>query len=151
MWMETWETSPVLLSWGEKRGITGGVVLINGSVGDDLGRRMRRGTIVVMKDAGDFAGAGVIAGTLFIMGKVGKAPGAEMKRGTIVLLEEPSSILPSFRYSGEFRPYFVDFYISYLERNFPIKFPDKLRGSYFRRYMGDFLQLGKGEILVCLD
>lgn len=136
--------------WGERKGMTGGVVVINGNAGDDLGRRMRRGTVVVMGDAGDFVGTGVIAGTIFVMGKVGKAPGAEMKRGTIVLSEEPS-LLVSFRYSGEFKPLFVDLYISYLEKNFPIRFPDRFRGGYFRRYMGDFLQLGKGEILVCLS
>ncbi|MCD6362912.1 MAG: formylmethanofuran dehydrogenase subunit C [Synergistetes bacterium] len=136
-------------AWGEKKGITGGVVFINGSAGDDLGRRMRRGTIFVMKDAGDFTGCGVIAGTIFVMGKVGKGLGAEMKRGSIVLLEEPSFLLPSFRYSGEFKAPFISLYVSFFEREFSVKLPEKLKNGYFRRYMGDFLQLGKGEVLIC--
>lgn len=134
--------------WGEKRGMAGGVVVIKGNVGDDLGRRMRRGTILVTGDAGDFPGTGIIAGTVFILGKVGKALGAEMKRGTIVLLEEPE-LLSSFKFSGEFKPIFIDLYISYFERNFNLRLPERLRGAYFKRFMGDFLQLGKGEILVC--
>lgn len=134
--------------WGERRGITGGVVIIDGDVGDDLGRRMRRGTILVTGNVGDFAGSGAIAGTIFILGNVGKAPGAEMKRGTIVLLEE-AELLPSFRYSGEFRPLFVDLYLSYFERSFGLSFPERMKGAYFKRFMGDFLQLGKGEILIC--
>ncbi|KUK13714.1 MAG: formylmethanofuran dehydrogenase subunit C [Synergistetes bacterium] len=134
--------------WGEKRGMTGGVVIIKGNVGNDLGRRMRRGTILVMGDAADFAGSGVIAGTIFILGKVGKAVGAEMKRGTIVLLEE-AELLPSFRYSGEFKPLFIYLYVSYFERNFGLGFPEKMKDAYFKRFMGDFLQLGKGEILIC--
>lgn len=136
--------------WGEKSGMTGGVVVIKGNVGDDLGRRMRRGTILVTGDAGDFPGTGVIAGTIFILGNVGKAPGAEMKRGTIVLLEEPE-LLSSFKFSGEFRPLFIDLYVSYFERNFNLKLPERMKGAYFKRFMGDFLQLGKGEILICLS
>lgn len=136
--------------WGERKGITGGVVVINGNVGDDCGRRMRRGTILITGNAGDFLGTGVIAGTIFVLGKVGKAPGAEMKRGTIVLLEEPE-LLSSFRYSGEYRPLFIDLYISYFEKNFNLELPRKLKKAYFKRFMGDFLQLGKGEILICLS
>ncbi len=136
--------------WGERRGVTGGVVFINGSVGDDLGRRMRRGIVLVSGSAGKFAGSEVIAGTIFIMGEVGDGLGAGMKRGSIVLRHQPE-LLPSFLYSGEFKPYFISVYFRYFEDVFSFELSSVFGKGYFRRYMGDFLSFGKGEILVCLD
>lgn len=135
--------------WGEKEGVNGGVIFIDGSVGDDLGRRMRRGTIFVTENSGDFTGGEVIAGTIFILGSVGKSLGAGMKRGSIILSKLPE-LLPSFYYSGKFKPLFLSVYFKYFEREFSFKVPKKLKKAVFERYMGDFLAVGKGEILVCL-
>ena len=133
--------------WGEKRGMSGGVVFINGSAGDDLGRRMRRGIVFVSGSVGKFVGADVIAGTIFVMGRAAEGVGAGMKRGSIVLYRQ-AGLLPSFLYSGEFKPYFLLLYSRYLGDLFQLELPPEFESGYFRRYMGDFLSLGKGEILV---
>jgi len=134
--------------WGEKEGMNGGVVFVNGSVGDDLGRRMRRGNIFVTENSGDFTGVEVIAGTIFVLGSVGESLGAGMKRGSIILSRLPE-LLPSFYYSGKFKPLFLSVYFKYFEGEFSFKVPKNLKEGVFERYMGDFLEVGKGEILVC--
>ena len=133
--------------WGEKGGMSGGVVFINGSAGADLGRRMRRGIVFVSGSVGKFVGVDVIAGTIFVMGEAAEGIGAGMKRGSIVLYRQ-AGLLPSFLYSGEFKPYSMLLYSRYLGDLFQLELPLEFESGYFRRYMGDFLSLGKGEILV---
>src|SRR5256885_12046389 len=47
---------------GAARGMTGGEIIVRGSVGDDAGARMRRGLLVVTGDGGRGTGKGMIAG-----------------------------------------------------------------------------------------
>ncbi|MCA9007175.1 MAG: formylmethanofuran dehydrogenase subunit C [Planctomycetaceae bacterium] len=134
---------------GSKRGMNGGTILIRGNAGREAGHRMRRGTIVVGGDLGDAAGFDMIAGSLFSFGKIGACPGAGMRRGTIAALnasEEPE-LLPTFKYSCQYRPDWLSFFLHELSSvGFPV--PEDCLNAEYRRYCGDFLTLGKGEVLV---
>jgi len=69
-----------------RRGMTGGIVVVRGSAGAGVGRRMRRGIIVVEGDACEPANE-MLAGTIILGGQVTGGLGTLMKRGTIVCLQ----------------------------------------------------------------
>lgn len=71
---------------GQRRGMTGGTVVVGGSVGVGLGRRLRRGMVVVQGDAIQ-PGAEMLAGTIIVGGKITGPVGALMKRGTLICLQ----------------------------------------------------------------
>jgi formylmethanofuran dehydrogenase subunit C len=103
---------------------------------------------------GENAGRRMIAGSLFGFGPVGPGIGHGMKRGTIGLFgNEPGlELSAAFEPSGSFRPHFLSIFLDHIQRlglNVP---PSASRGPV-RRYNGDRIEGGRGEILVagCLD
>jgi len=137
---------------GGRTGMRGGIILVNGNAGNEVGAAMRRGFIAIGGSVGDFAGVSMIAGTMFLFGKSGSRAGAGMKRGTLAFFAETPELLPTFRYSCVFEPLCLRMYFHYL-RDAGFAFAEEfMRGSY-RRYSGDLVELGKGEILVynCLN
>ncbi len=134
---------------GAAKGMTGGEILIDGNAGNEIGQSMRRGTIVIGGRSGDAPGYNLIAGSIFLFGKSGIRPGAGMKRGTIAYLgeEEPPRLLPSYKFAGSFKPTFMRFYLLQL-RDMGFNIPDSYFDITYKRYRGDFLELGKGEILI---
>jgi formylmethanofuran dehydrogenase subunit C len=134
---------------GGRRGMTGGEILIHGNAGNEIGHTLRRGLIAVGGKAGDAAGFNMIAGSIFLFGETGIRPGAGMRRGTIGLFGSaaPPEMLPTFRLAAVYRPVFLQVYFRELSRKgFPV--PDECLPSRYRRYIGDVLELGQGEILV---
>lgn len=133
---------------GSRRGMLGGEIFIMGDAGDELGHGMRRGLIAVAGQTGDAPGFGMLAGSLLLFGGAGSRPGAGMKRGTIALFADPApQLLPTFRYACTYSPGFVRLYLRHLiQSGFPV--PAGFPESQFRRYSGDLLELGKGEILI---
>lgn len=133
---------------GGFKGMTGGEILIDGDAGNEIGHSMRRGLIAVGGRAGDFAGVNMIAGSIVIGGETGIRYGAGMSRGSIVLLGVDSpELLPTFRYACTYQPVFLRVYLKHLASSgWPV--PDDALDSDYRRYNGDFLELGKGEILA---
>ncbi|MBX7105440.1 MAG: hypothetical protein K1X57_15250, partial [Gemmataceae bacterium] len=129
---------------GGRRGMRGGTLLVDGQVGDGCGAVMRR-ALVAVGGAGDYCGASVIAGTIVVRGTMGRYAGMAMKRGTIVALGPLPELLPTFRESCEYRPAFMAMYGRKLEslgfrvRNWP---------DCYRRFCGDLVSLGQGEVLV---
>ena len=133
---------------GGHRGMTGGGILIDGDAGNEIGNSMRRGLIAVGGRSGDAPGVAMIAGSIFLFGETGIRPGAGMKRGTIAFFNGAAApeMLPTFKAAGLCEPVFMQTYLRHLASlGFPV--PDEAGGS-FRRYNGDFLELGKGEILI---
>lgn len=130
---------------GSARGMRGGMILVHGAAGDDAGVRLRRGTIAVRGSAGERAGAHMIAGTLAVFGELGAAAGLCMKRGTI-LAGGSLELLPTFRYSCTDRPGFLALLFRSLQRH-GFDVPERVAGGAFRRYAGDFIERGRGEIL----
>jgi formylmethanofuran dehydrogenase subunit C len=134
---------------GGRRGMTGGEILIHGNAGNEIGHTMRRGLIAVAGKVGDAAGIALIAGSLLLFGETGIRPGAGMRRGTIGLLgsEEPPDMLPTFKFSCTDQPVFLQIYLRHLlSLGFPV--PEECLHASIDRYCGDFLEFGKGEILV---
>ncbi|MEX0701000.1 MAG: formylmethanofuran dehydrogenase subunit C [Planctomycetales bacterium] len=133
---------------GGRRGMTGGVILVEGNAGNEIGHTLRRGVIAIGGDCGDAPGFNMLAGTVLVFGECGIRPGAGMRRGTIALLgNEDVELLPTFRRSGTQRFVFLRFYLLRLkELGFPV--PDGVLDAACRRYAGDFLESGRGEILL---
>ena len=134
---------------GGYRGMTGGEILIDGDAGNEIGHSMRRGLIAVGGRAGDAAGFAMLAGSILLFGETGIRPGAGMKRGTISLLGsgQAPDMLPTFKFACRYRPVFLRVYLMHLKSlGFDVP-ADRLDCDYLR-YSGDFLELGKGEILV---
>jgi formylmethanofuran dehydrogenase subunit C len=135
---------------GAKRGMTGGAILVEGSVGDEAGKKMRRGLIAVGGGCGEYAGHSMIAGTMLVFGTPGRHPGPGLKRGTIAFFgADAHSVrpLPTFIDDGRFTPLFLNVFLERLRRwSFPVS--PSYAGRAFRRWRGDLLELGKGEILA---
>ncbi len=130
---------------GSLHGMKGGSVLVRGSVGSHAGDRMRRGLVAVGGSAGEYAGCRLIAGTLLVCGSIARGAGLGLKRGTIVA-GGAVEILPTFRYACRYRPGFLALlFRSLAARGFPLA--THLLSGTFRRFGGDFTELGRGEIL----
>ena len=66
---------------GNARGMTGGVILVDGNAGNEIGHGMRRGWIVVGGSAGDLLAFNMLAGTVFVFGPCGIRSGPRWGRG----------------------------------------------------------------------
>ncbi|MFO0879437.1 MAG: formylmethanofuran dehydrogenase subunit C [Gemmataceae bacterium] len=131
---------------GSRVGMRGGLLLIQGSAGNEVGAGLRRGLIAV-GDVGDYVGVGVVAGSIFVFGKPGVRPGAGMKRGSIVFAGPAPDVLPTFKLACVFQPVFLALYLRRLkELGYPV--PPELASASWRRYCGDLVSLGKGELLI---
>ena len=134
---------------GGHLGMTGGEILIDGNAGNEIGHSMRRGLIAVGGRIGDLSGVNLIAGTIVVGGEPGIRHGAGMKRGTIVFLDpaSPPDMLPTFRHAGHCQPTFLRLYLKHLkDLGWPV--PDGSLDANYQRHIGDFLELGKGELLI---
>jgi len=133
---------------GSRVGMRDGVILVDGGAGPDAGLALRRGTIAVGGRLGLGAGRGMVAGSIFGFGPVDRGAGAGMKRGTLALfgLDGPE-LLPSFEPSGTLRPDFLTIYLRELRvLGFPV--PEAAFAAPIRRYNGDRVVGGRGEVLV---
>lgn len=135
---------------GSRRGMRGGVLLIDGNAGNEVGGTMRRGVIAIGGDVGDFVGCGMIAGTILVGGQPGIRVAPGMKRGSVILFGPMPPMLPSFRYACSYRPSFVPLYLRQL-RAWGFAPAERWTAAEFRRYSGDLVALGKGEILHALS
>ncbi len=131
---------------GSRLGMRGGALLIEGNAGHETGGTMRRGLIAVGGAAGEFTGVGLIAGSVFVFGAAGVRAGANMKRGTIALFGPPVPLLPTFRFDCDYRPVFMALYLRRLER-LGFAAATRCAGGSYRRFSGDLVAQGKGEML----
>ncbi len=135
---------------GSEKGMRGGSILVGGSVGNETGCAMRRGVIAVTGSAGDLTGVMMLAGTICVFGSLGIRTGAGMKRGTIIALAGdggPPPLLSTFRFDCAYRPVWVSVYLRQL-RQWGVSVPGVGMRGLYRRYSGDLVELGKGEILI---
>jgi formylmethanofuran dehydrogenase subunit C len=130
---------------GEIPGMSGGRVIVRGSVGARCGDRLRRGIVIIEGDAGEDLGSRAIAGTIIVLGQAGERIGYLNKRASIVLSEE-RALGPTYVDCGAHNLGFA--------RLFAKSLADESRGAArllsrkLRRYAGDTAVYGKGEILV---
>lgn len=132
---------------GSRAGMRGGVLIIEGKAGNEIGATMRRGLIAVGGACGDFVGVSMLAGSIFLFGPSGARPGVGMKRGTIAFFAESPSLLPTFRPACSYRPVFLNLYLRQL-RAWGYAVDEHYSCGAWRRWCGDRVALGKGEILV---
>ncbi len=132
---------------GSRIGMRGGVLLIDGQAGDEIGASMRRGLIAVGGISGAFPGMSMRAGSIFLFGGGGERPGAGMRRGTLAFFGSTPPLLPTFRYACVYRPLFLSLYLRQL-RAWGFTVPEHFDGGSWRRWCGDWLAHGKGEILL---
>jgi formylmethanofuran dehydrogenase subunit C len=131
---------------GASKGMTGGELIVGGSVGDDVAARVRRGLVVVGGDTGRGPGRSMIAGTLVVMGRCGSDAVHGNKRGSLVALG-PVEVPATYAYACTYEPGFIRLLMTHLSRRHGLSIPrGALDGSY-RRYCGDAVGIGKGEIL----
>ena len=134
---------------GGFKGMTGGEIFIHGDAGNEIGHGMRRGLIAVGGKSGDVPGVNMIAGTILLFGEPGIRPAPNLKRGTIAYfdLNQSPEVLPSFKFAGQQKPTWLAIYLKHLQQQgFPL--PDGIFDASYRSYRGDFLELGKGEVLI---
>lgn len=132
---------------GETAGMTGGVILIKGNAGQMAGTRMRRGLIAIGGNSGDAPGFKMLAGTVLIAGQAGIRTGANMIRGTIILLKD-TCLLPTFYYNCQYRPVFWGLlYQDLAKKGFLL--PHICQDALFKRFSGDAITGGRGEVLIC--
>ena len=132
---------------GDRHGMKGGMVIVTGDAGDRVGDHMRLGTVLIKGDAGDYCASRMLAGTIAVLGKAAGFAGYGMKRGTLLLKTMPNDLPATFNDCGAH-------YINYLPllikswQSLDSKFTRLEPRSRVRRYMGDLVNAGKGEILV---
>jgi hypothetical protein len=91
----------------------------------------------------------MVAGTILLCGESGSRFGGGMKRGTIAFLGRAPDVgpLPTFEFATRYRPTFLRLYLRHLTaRGFPL--PQGCWEAEYHRYCGDFLESGKGEVLL---
>lgn len=132
---------------GSRHGMTGGTLIIQRAAGAFIGDTMRRGLIAVGGAAGDYVGAGMIAGSIIVFGDVGRGAGAGLKRGSIIAYGDIEP-LPTYRYACTYRPPFLPLYLRVLRDEHGLRFDDRFTGGLYQRYIGDFADLPKGEMLL---
>lgn len=131
---------------GSEVGMRRGVILVDGDAGLEIGAFMRRGLIAVGGSCGEFAGTYMIAGSILVLGALGARAGAAMRRGTILTLS-PFEPLPTFRDAGPQRFAFLKLLLDPLRRR-GFQVPEGIERAAYRRFVGDAIELGLGEILV---
>ena len=129
---------------GSPKGMTGGTLLVRGKSGNEVGHTMRRGMICV-GGVGDLAGFNMLAGTILVFGECGIRHGAGMRRGTIGFFgESQPELLPTFKFACRQKLDVLTIASEYLKSNeFDRDFPAQVD-----LYHGDFLEGGRGEIML---
>src|SRR4030095_10736215 len=132
---------------GSPKGMTKGTILVGGDVGNEIGHSMRRGLIAVGGNMEDLAGLNMLAGTILVFGESGIRHGAGMKRGTLAFLGKAPPLLPTFRRACRYRPEALHLIYRELRRH-EFRVPDELFTCSYDLFNGDFLEGGRGEILL---
>ena len=140
---------------GDRHGMTGGRVIIHGSVGSLSGSRMRRGFLAIGGNAGEATGFELLAGTIVIAGKPGPHTGLGMRRGSIVLSSTITRrgrkipcIPPTFTEGAIWRPPFMGLLEKQLLNfSFPAAQNTAWTGLW-QQWHGDTLAGCRGEIMT---
>jgi formylmethanofuran dehydrogenase subunit C len=128
--------------------MTAGSILVDGSVGNEVGLTLRRGLVAIGGACGDFVGFNMAAGTVLIFGQCGNRPAAGMRRGTVGLFGgTPPTLLVSFRKSGVFKPLFLQLIFRQLQ-SLGFAVPSDCWSASYSLYNGDHVALGRGEVLI---
>jgi formylmethanofuran dehydrogenase subunit C len=134
---------------GSTIGMQGGEIIVHGNVKNETGHAMRGGLIAIGGNTGDFTGVNMLAGTIIVLGEMGIRNGASMKRGTIISMHD-AAMIPTFTYACTYNPTYLRLYLSYI-RNLGLEISDAQINGNYKRWIGDAIELNKGEILLYAD
>jgi len=131
---------------GAKKGMSGGEIIVLGNAGSETGACLRRGIIAVAGHVGPHALRSALAGTLIVFGNTAEPAGRWSKRASLITMSD-LAIPAGYAYACTFQPGFVRVLLAHLRRtySFPVS-PEHMEHA-FERYIGDFSELGRGEIL----
>ncbi len=132
---------------GERKGMSGGQMVIRGNTGDRLGDLQRRGVILVQGNAGDYCASRMIAGTIVILGNTGEHTGFGMRRGTVLLGGKSESFPISFSKSNHVELGFLNLLKNNIQQ-VGGDFSDFISSSFKKRLVGDLAFGGQGEIFI---
>ena len=132
---------------GATTGTTGGEIVVRGSAGADAGLGCRRGLIVIGGDAGPGAARSMIAGSVIVLGATGAGAGRFSRRGSLVCVGAVD-VPETYRYACTLCPPHVRLTMTYLNRRYGVGLAPQIVSGRYRRYCGDLMPPGKGEILV---
>ncbi|MCA8989234.1 MAG: formylmethanofuran dehydrogenase subunit C [Planctomycetaceae bacterium] len=133
---------------GESRGMNGGEIYLDESVGRDCGRLMRRGLIAVGKTAGPGVGREMLAGTIIIGQGAESELATGLVRGTVIVLNSEAQIPAHFRWSTNYEPVAIRMLFQYAPVRSFLERVQTTAAIRFDRYMGDLTTGMRGEILV---
>ncbi|MBQ78526.1 MAG: formylmethanofuran dehydrogenase subunit C [Planctomycetaceae bacterium] len=143
---------------GDRHGMTGGQVLVHGSVGALSGSRMRRGLLAVGGNTGEAPGFELLAGTILVAGQPGPHTGLGMQRGSIVLSgaiahcgKNITCIPPTFIQGAIWRPHFIGLLRKQLA---DLGFPGIRNTAWtgpWQQWHGDTLVGSRGEIMTLVN
>lgn len=131
---------------GSSHGMRGGLVVVNGDVGELAGVRMRRGILAVGGCCGDAPAFEMRAGTVVIGGRVGPRPCLGMCRGSLVALSDVPAPPPTFARGARWSPGFLPLLLVRLARA-GLAVAATVPPGPWRQWHGDGLTGGRGEIL----
>ena len=131
---------------GNKKGMSGGLLVVHGDAGERLADQLRRGQILVGGNAGAWAASRMIAGTVLVLGRVGPHCGHGMRRGTLIVRQRPE-LSATFADCGTRTLAFLPLLMaSWREAGAP--FATLPVNARVQRWMGDTGGTGRGEVLV---
>ncbi len=135
---------------GSPEGMAGGVIVVDGNVGQECGAFLRRGMIVIRGAVAPFAGVHMNGGQIFAFGHVSKRLGASARGngGFIACLGSVEQVLPTYIYDSTYRPTFIRVYLQQLSENLGVKEAAKFTDSPLERYSGDLACGGNNEIFI---
>ena len=135
---------------GSPEGMTGGVIVVDGNIGQECGAFLRRGMIVIRGTVAPFAGVHMNGGQIFAFGHVSKRLGASAKGngGFIACLGGVEQMLPTYIYDSTYKPVFMRVYLQQLSENLGVKEAANFMDTQFERFSGDLACGGNNEIFV---
>ncbi len=131
---------------GERFGMTGGTVAVQGSIGERTGDRMRRGTIITHETCGAFAASRMMGGTIWAVGGFGDYPGALMRRGTLIA-PHVTKMLSTFNDCGVHDLVVLQLMEKHFKDTLGSLAPAPTSGPP-KKLSGDTATVGKGELLL---
>ncbi len=134
---------------GQKRGMSGGTLVIRGNCDKWLATRMRRGTVIVHGQVAAASAYRMIAGTLAFCGKVELPLGTDMSRGTILMLGKHSPCVapPGFTAPEVTELSFIQILMNDIAQHLPLSLRPKALPETVMRSIGDRVHRGLGEII----
>jgi formylmethanofuran dehydrogenase subunit C len=107
---------------------------------------MRRGTVLLFGDAGDFLASRMVAGTIALAGRCGAHAAYGMRRGSLVFAGPRPAVPPTFVAAGADAPVFWQLLARDLAQHGGAF--AALPKARIERHLGDLGADGKGELIL---